>query len=157
MKADFLLLLPIPLLRRISDGTGAMSLPLSHRQGRWSTHSRGAQLSHKTHLRAARVRPIFLPRVSQSHVPQIFTDAITLNLNSDILFTKTACTAVWVLGMITQGGVFLLLEDFQASRERCYRRHLWNRTPVNPCSAHPDTSQGEGSRSDPSLKTWDSP
>lgn len=108
-------------------------------------------------LEGSTVRPILLPCVSQSHVPQIFTDAITLILNSEILFTKTPRTAIWVLGMITKGEVFLLLEDFQASRERRYRRHLWNRTPVNPCSAHLDASQGEGSRSDPRLKTWDSP
>lgn len=59
MKAHFLLLPPIPLLRRISDGTGAMGLPHSHRQGRWSTHSRGAQVSHKTHSVAGTGLPYF--------------------------------------------------------------------------------------------------
>ena len=49
MNADFLLL-PIPLLRRISDGTGAMSLPLSHCQGRWS-HSHVERSSPTRHTR----------------------------------------------------------------------------------------------------------
>ena len=77
-------------------------------------------------------------------------------LNSGILFTKTVCTPVWVLGIITKGKVFIALKDFQASRRRCYRRHLWNRTTVNPYSVPLHAFQWE-SISDPRLKTWDSP
>ena len=65
MQVDFLLL----LARRILGGAGSTSLPRSHRQGRRPTRSRGAQLSHKTYSMAGTVRPIFLPYVSQPHVP----------------------------------------------------------------------------------------